>query len=296
MTKQNFSSGDNIPFTTSKASLSLAVPEGSCDCHHHIFDPDNFAYRAEDTTNIPTATVPMYQQLQNEIGFSRNVIVTPSAYGIDNQCTLDAMQQLGDSARAVVTIDDSFSFSQLQEMDRLGVCGIRFMITEFKDLDLDLIQRCAEKIAPLNWHICFWVTADMIVAMKDLLFSLPCDVVFDHRGHLPAGEGVKHPAFEIICQLMNANKAWVKVSAAYHDSESGSPSFADTLAIGKAYIATNPNKILWGTDWPHPSETIAGNVMPDDVHLLNLLSVQTDNDTTLIHKVLVDNPKNLYRF
>ncbi|WP_237334494.1 amidohydrolase family protein [Vibrio breoganii] len=132
MTKQNLSSGDNIPFTTSKESLSLAVPEGSCDCHHHIFDPDSFAYRAEDTTNIPTATVPMYQQLQSKIGFSRNVIVTPSAYGNDNQCTLDAMQQLGDSARAVVTIDDSFSVSQLQQMDSLGVCGIREVVPDFR--------------------------------------------------------------------------------------------------------------------------------------------------------------------
>lgn len=288
-------STDTIPFTSGVEVPSITIPYGACDCHHHIFDPDNFPYRAEDTTNIPAATVPMYQRLQERMGFTKSVIVTPSAYGSDNRCTLFALQQLGKNSRAVVTINDSVTQNELNKMDQLGVRGIRFYIAPSDPLDSVLIEKLAHRIAPLGWHICLWICADRIVELGALLKRLPCDVVFDHRGHLPAEIGSEHKAFQIICDLMKAGKGWVKLSAVYHDSLVGAPDFSDTVEIAKQYVSVCKERVLWGTDWPHPSETIAKKSMPNDVLLLNLLKQQAGSDE-IIEQILVKNPDQLYGF
>lgn len=284
-----------IPFSSGVETPTINVPDNACDCHHHIFDPARFPYRAADTTNIPAATVTTYQRLQKRLGFARSVVVTPSAYGVDNACTLDALKQLGNAGRGVVSIDDQVTMQTLQEMHLLGVRGIRFFVAPSDDLDSALIARLAQKISPLGWHICFWLCAARIVAMEQLLLDLPCDVVFDHRGHLPAQQGMQHKAFHIICKLMTMGKGWVKLSAAYHDSQVGYPTFSDTINIGQQYIKVRKDRVLWGTDWPHPSETINKNVMPNDALLLDLLKVQAEHDA-VIEQILVTNPKKLYDF
>jgi len=284
-----------IPFSSGVAYPRITIPHNACDCHHHIFEPNRFAYRAADTSNIPTASVATYQQLQQRLGFTRSVIVTPSAYGTDNACTLDALKQLGQNARAVISIDDNVSTQQLLKMHEQGVRGIRFFVAPSDNLNCELIEKLAHKISPLGWHICLWLCADRIVTMEKLLINLPCDVVFDHRGHLPANQGMQHKAFQIICDLMKKGKGWVKLSAAYHDSRVGSPSFSDTVDIGKHYIRACKERVLWGTDWPHPSETINQNEMPNDVLLLDLLKVQADSDA-IVEQILVANPKQLYGF
>lgn len=273
----------------------FSVPQGACDCHHHIYDPDNFPYSPDDTRNQPPSTIEEYQNLLNKMGLSRSVIVNPSAYGLDNSCTIAALKKMGKNARAVVTIDEKITTEEIKEMNDLGVCGVRFNFVKSGEVDHDTIKKIADKISSFNWHICFWISPDLIVELEDLFYQLPCDIVFDHRGHLPADQGVRHKAFQVICRLIENKKAWVKISGAYHDSSVGWPSYSDTVAVGKAYIQHDSSRVLWGTDWPHPSVYSSGGPIPDTVTLLDLLTEHTDSKE-IIEQILVKNPEVLYKF
>ncbi|MGL6201502.1 MAG: amidohydrolase family protein [Lachnospiraceae bacterium] len=293
MQKQtNNENGMQVPYSSGRAYPDITIPENACDCHHHIFDPVKFPYVPTDIRNQPPATVEAYKMLQKKLGLTRNVIVTPSAYGTDNSCTLDALKQMGSNARAVVVIDNDITDKELQSMDASGVKGIRFNITRGQDSNLDNIRLLAERIADYNWHICFWMNADLTVEMESFLWELPCQIVFDHRGHLPAADGVNHPAFEVISKMMTQQKAWVKISALYHDSQC--ENYEDTIAVGKAYVAQAPDQVIWGTDWPHPSEFSAKKDMPDDAHILDLLAKQATAEE--IQKILIENPARLFGF
>ncbi len=284
-----------IPYSTGRSFPKLEVPEGACDSHHHIFDPVNFEYRKRDTTNIPPATVSAYKMLKRRMGFDRNVIVTPSAYGSDNRCTLDALAHMGQNTRAVISIDRIPAREELLGMHRLGVRGLRFAITKASDFHEAFIRCCARDIASLGWHICFWIKPDLIVEFRKVFEELQCQVVFDHRGCLPADQGIEHPAFEVMSKLMQEGRAWVKISSAYQDSKVGAPSYSDNIAIGKAFVEACPEKVLWGSDWPHPSEYINKREMPNDIAVLDLLAEQATSPE-LVKQVLVLNPAKLYGF
>ena len=282
-----------VPYSAGTNGPDILVPDYACDCHLHIYDPDRFPYPDQDGTGFPQARVEEYRLLQDRLNLKRCVIVTPSAYGTENACTLDALSQLGDHARGVVVIDSGISDEELKQMDRRGVCGIRFNLVQGRTGDTREVRDLAERIAPLGWHICFWMNADTIAALEDFLSQLPCPIVFDHRGHLPASLGIRHKAFSIITELMRAEKAYVKLSALYHDSES--MDYSDTKEVGKAYVEAAPDRVLWGTDWPHPSEYYGGKGMPDDARMLDALLDQA-GDYETVHRILVENPARLYHF
>jgi len=292
----NNKTGIQVPYSTGRNCPSIAIPENACDSHHHIFDPVRFPYVDTDIRNQPPATVDVYRLLQKKLGLTRNVIVTPSAYGTDNRCTLDALKQMGKNARAVVVLNEKeVTDEQLKEMHDAGVRGVRYNITRGGVDDLDEIGKMAERIAPLGWHIVFWMSADLTVQIKDFLEKLPCMIVFDHRGHLPKDRGTSHPAFEVIVSMMKKGKAWIKLSALYHDSAFWDSDYHDTIAVGKAYVEEAPNQVIWGTDWPHPSEFTAKRDFPNDAELLDLLSVQAGTEEN-VKKILVDNPARLFGF
>lgn len=285
--------GIQVPYSTGRNYSKLVVPENACDSHHHIFNPVQFPYKDTDVRNQPPATVDVYQLLQKKLGLTRNVIVTPSAYGTDNGCTLDAIQKMGENARGVVVVDESITDEELKEMNELGVRGIRYNITRGASNSDEEIVRMAKRIAPMNWAIHFWMSADITVQKAELLRNLPCAIVFDHRGHLPADQGINHEAFSIIVELMKQGKAYVKLSALYHDS--AKEDYSDTIAVGKAYVEAAPDQVLWGTDWPHPSEFSAKRDFPNDADLLDDLALQAPNPEDQ-KKILVDNPASLFGF
>ena len=280
-----------VPYSIGSNRPALMVPADACDAHHHIYDPVRFPYA--NTSVQPPATTEAYRLLQKRLGLERNVIVTPSAYGTDNSCTLTALKKMGKDARAVVVIDNLISDSMLEEMNRMGVCGIRINVCCGDSGEPRRIKTLADRIAPLGWHISFWMNANLTVEMKDFLKGLPCPVVFDHRGHLPAAEGIRHEAFRIITGLMKEKKAYVKLSALYHDSIK--EDYADTIRVGKAYIEAAPDQVLWGTDWPHPGQSTTKRGLPNDADLLDYLLVQAGDQAT-VHKILVDNPARLFRW
>lgn len=286
--------GLQVPYSAGRNCPAYPIPENACDSHHHIYDPVRYPYLPTDVRNQPPSTVDCYRLLQRRLGTSRNVIIQPSAYGTDNRCTLDALAQMGkENTRAVVVVDASITDEELRAMDAAGVCGIRFNINCGGSDDLSVIRSQAERIAPMGWHICFWMSPDLAVELEGFLRELPCEIVFDHRGHIPAEAGVNHPAFAAIAGMLRDGKAWVKLSGLYADSKC--QDFADTIAVGKAYVQVNPDRILWGTDWPHPSIYSGRKPLPNDADMLDALMVQAGSEE-IFRKILVDNPAKLFHF
>lgn len=287
--------GLQVPYSAGRKLPSIEIPEYACDAHHHIYDPVRFPYVPEDVRNQPPATVDAYRLVQKKLGTRRNVIVQPSAYGTNNRCTLDALQQMGGDARGVVVIDESISEAQLESMHKLGVRGIRFNIATGASNDRSSIQRLAERVHAFGWHVQFWMSAKETVAMEAFLQQLPNRLVFDHRGHLPQPDGIGHPAYAVICGLVDQGKAWVKLSGLYIDTNQGEPNYSDTVSVGNSFVAHAPERVVWGTDWPHPSVFSERRPWPDDANMLDLLAVQAP-DPAIRHKILVENPEELYGF
>ena len=287
--------GIQVPYCTGRNNPSHEIPAGACDCHHHIYDPVRFPYRPEDVRNQPPADVACYRLLQKKLGTTRNVIVQPSAYALDNRCTLDALQTMGkENTRAVVVIDNTVTDEELREMDNMGVKGLRFNLNSGGGPSkLDEIRTLAERVAPMGWSISFFMAADLVVSMEQFIRELPCEVIIDHRGHLPADQGVNHPAFEVLCGLLKDEKIWLKLTGLYIDSVK--EEFSDTIAVGKALCRVNPDRCLWGTDWPHPIVYDKKQNFPNDSDMLDALYEQAGNYENF-KKILVDNPAKVYRF
>ena len=285
---------DQVPYCAGRNFPKYHIPKGACDCHHHIYDPVRYAYQPSDTRNQPPSTVDVYRMLQKKLGLSRNVIVQPSAYGTDNRCTLDALRAMGkEQTRAIVVVDESVTDADLTAYHDQGVRGIRFNINCGYSGDWTKIERLAERIAPMGWSACFWMPADLLMEMKATIENLPCHVVLDHRGHIPAGSGKDHPAFPLICEWLKEGKVYVKLSGLYIDTKT--EQYTDTMEVGRAYAEANIQQILWGTDWPHPSCYSGLSPMPDDSYMLDCLKNQVDTEENF-RKVLVENPARLFGF
>jgi predicted TIM-barrel fold metal-dependent hydrolase len=287
--------GIQVPYSTGRNRPLLHVPANACDCHHHIYDPVRFSYTPDDTRNQPPATVDVYKLLQRRLGTSRDVMIQPSAYGTDNGCLLDALKQMGSRARGVAVVDRTVTDAELDRMHEAGVRGIRFNIATGAASDEAMILELSRRVAALGWHTAFWMTADDTVHMADLLNKLPSTIVFDHRGHIPQPDGIMHPAFKVICNLLDKGRTWVKLSGLYQDSKTGEPGYADTVKVGQAYVKHAPDRMVWGSDWPHPSEFSSRKPMPNDATMLDLLAEQAP-DESVRTKILVTNPAALFGF
>ncbi len=235
------------------------------------------------------ATVADYRLLQQRIGTTRSVVVQPSTYGVDNRCLLDALSQFGlANARGVAVVNPSVSDAELKELGTAGVRGIRFNLVQTGATTPDMIEPLAKRISALGWHIQVNADAEQIMAEAALWARLPVPVVFDHLGHVP---DPVHPAFGVIGKLLHSGKAWVKLSGAYIDSKVGPPSYADRGPVAKAYVKEAPERLVWGTDWPHPTT----NDKPDDAILFDLLAQWAPDERTRA-RILVDNSAKLYGF
>ena len=290
-------------------ALNFEVPAGACDCHTHIHgDMREFPMFAGRVYTPEPALPEEMAQLHKALRMQRVVIVTPSVYGTDNSATLWGMKARGNNARGVAVIDDKTPESELDAMARAGIRGIRInLATGAAAPDpaaaRKRFQAAAERIKTRGWHVQMYVTLPVISSIKDLVLASPVPVVFDHFGRAQAALGVAQPGFSDLVELLRSGKAYVKISGAYRVSHQG-PDFADAAPLAKALIAANPERIVWGTDWPHPnSEPMPGygamDVRPffpiDDGRLLNQLPVWAP-DPGVRKQILVDNPVRLYGF
>ena len=282
-----------VPFSSGTAAPKLKAPANACDCHIHFYD-DRFPVAANATLRPPNSTIEDYRLLQKRIGTSRVVIVTPSTYGTDNRPSLEAAAKLGNSARVVAVVDDTVTDVELKRLDGLGVCGIRFNLVQKGATSLEMVEPLARRVHDLGWHVQIHMLGDQIVQIEDLLLRLPTPIVFDHLGRIPQPAGVDHPSYRVVLGLVDKGRAWVKVSGAYHDTKVGPPTYADTSAVGNAFVKAAPERMVWGSDWPHPTVKDIAN-KPDDAILFDLLGGWAPDERTL-RKVLVENPAALYGF
>ena len=178
-------------------------------------------------------------------------------------------------------------------MDALGVRGIRYNINCGGSDDFSSIWRMAERVAPMGWVMCFWMSADLLVEKEEFFRALPCRVVIDHRGHIPASSGLTHPAVDTLCRMLSDGKAYVKLSGLYIDSVRSD--YSDTIEIGKAYVIAGPDRVIWGSDWPHPSCYSNREPVPNDADLMDALLEQAGS-IELLDRILVDNPAHLFGF
>jgi len=287
--------------------VNFDVPAGACDCHTHIHgDPAQFPFFAGRTYTPEMALPEEMAALHKALHMQRVVIVTPSVYGTDNAATLYGMQARGADARGVAVIDDQTPESALDAMDKAGVRGIRLNLATSGVTDpaagRQRFQGAAERMQRRHWHVQINTNLAMISAMKDLVAASPVPVVFDHFGGAKAELGLGQPGFADLVELVRSGKAYVKISAGYRVSQRA-PDYPDVAPLAQALIAANSDRVVWGTDWPHPTGTPPGgkptDVTPllqiDDGRLLNQLPVWAP-DPAIRHKILVDNPAQLYGF
>ena len=276
------SSGNEMPRTK--------APANAADCHIHIYD----ARFQSAIQALPGATVQDYRLFQQRIGTTRLVIVTPRNYVVDNAVTVDAIKQFGTNARGVAVIRPTVTDAELKSLNEGGIRGIRFTLSNPKVavVTVDMIEPLAKRIADLGWHIQLNVTREQIVENADLLRRLPTPIVFDHLGQLKPPAGIDHPAYSIIRGLIDRGRTWVKLSGAYSNTLVGPPSYADATKVAQAYVRAAPERLVWGSDWPHPSKE---QHKPNDAILFDLLAEWAPDEATR-NRILVSNPELLYGF
>ena len=288
--------------------INFEVPAHACDCHTHIHgDVEKFPFFAGRVYTPEPASPEEMAALHKALHIERVVIVTPSVYGTDNASSLFGMKARGANARGVAVIDDKTSESALDAMHQDGFRGVRLNLATGGVNDPNVgrprFTAAVERMKARGWHVQLYTTLAMISAIKDLVETAPVPVVFDHFGGLEASRGLVQPGFSDLVALVKSGKAYVKISGAYRSSTL-SPDYQDMVPFAQALIAANPDRIVWGTDWPHPdSVTPPGkqvtDVTPlfqiDDGLLLNQLPVWTA-DAGVRKKILVDNPARLYGF
>ena len=287
---QDSSTRQAVPNSSGTEPPRLKAPANAADCHIHIYD----ARFQSSAPALPNATVQDYRLLQKRIGVTRVVIVTPRNYVTDNSVTVDAIRQLGvANARGVAVIRPTVTDAELKDLDDAGIRGIRFTVGNPRTavVTIDMIEPLAQRIAGLGWHVQLNMAADKIVENADMLGRLPTQIVFDHMGQFPLPAGLAHPAYEVIRSLVDKGRAWVKISGAYMNTKIGPPTYADATTIAQAYVKAAPERLVWGSDWPHPSPP----VKPDDAVLFDLLTAWAPGEATR-NRILVANPQALYGF
>jgi predicted TIM-barrel fold metal-dependent hydrolase len=283
-----------VPNSTGAAPPRLNVPPGSCDSHHHIYD-ERFPASPHWHQGIAAgATVADYRLLQRRLGTSRSVVVQPSTYGIDNRCLVDALSQLGPTSRGVAVVDTDVKDAALRTLAEAGVRAIRVNFVSAQTWGTttpEMLTTLANRVAPLGWHVQILMTGDQIATHEGVIRALPTRVVIDHLGRIPQPDGIKHPAFAAIRRLLDQGRTWVKVTEPYEDSKLGPP-YADASEVARAYVQAASERILWGTDWPHPTQR---SVKPDDALLVDLLSEWAPDEHPR-RRILAENPAELFGF
>jgi predicted TIM-barrel fold metal-dependent hydrolase len=284
------SKAQQVPYSSGTERPKLKAPANACDCHMHIYDA-RFPAVATATLKPPDALVLDYKALQQRIGTTRNVVVTPSTYGTDNSVTLDALAKIGPTGRGVAVVDASVSDAELKRLNGLGIRGIRFNLVQAGATTVEMLEPLSRRVNDLGWHVQINLRPELLVQIEDVLLRASAPLVFDHLAHIPRDVGVEHMAYKTMRKLIDKGQTWVKLSGAYQDTKVGAPTYADAAPIAQAYVKAAPERMVWGSDWPHPTE----KDKPDDAVLFDLLAQWAPDETTR-SRILVQNPETLYGF
>lgn len=271
------------------------MPAWACDAHCHVFGPAaRFPYAPERRYTPPDAPRERLAELHRVLGVGRAVIVQASCHGTDNAAMLDAIAHGGGQYRGVCNARGAFSDGDFERLHEGGIRGVRFNFVKHLGgaPDLDRLRSIVARVAPLGWHTEWHFDAADILQFEQLFDEMPLPIVLDHMGRVPVAEGLEQEPFRMLKRLFARNdKLWIKISGAERISRSGPP-FHDAVPFARELVAIAPERLVWGTDWPHPN--IAGT-MPNDGDLVDLLPLYMD-DEGVRRQVLVDNPARLYGF
>ena len=283
-----------LEFHPAPAKPMFTLPAGAVDAHCHVFGPgDVFPYAPERKYTPCDAGKEKLWALRDHLGFSRNVIVQATCHGADNRALVDALSDAGERARGVATVRRSVTRDELDELHAAGVRGVRFNFVKrlVDTLHFDALSEVAGKIQPLGWHIVIYFEARDLPELYDFFTSLPTRVVVDHMGRPDVSQPVDGPGFELFVQLMREHSNfWSKVTCPERLSLSGPPGYDDVVPFARRVVEAFPDRVLWGTDWPHPN---LKSHMPDDGKLVDFIP-RIALSQELQHKLLVDNPMRLY--
>ena len=276
----------------SSSTPKMSIPPGACDCHMHVYDK-RFPVAPTAVNQPPDAPIEAYQEVKKKLGLTRTVVVQPTAYGKDNSCQLDAVARIGENARAVVVVDETVSDGELEKLTAAGARGVRFHMFPGGVLPWGIMEEMAARVLPFGWHIQLQMDGRDLAEREDLLVRLPCNLVVDHVGKFLEPVTTDHPGFQTLLKLVNTGRCWVKLSAAYEVSKSGPPLYEDVGVLAKALVRAAPERMVWASNWPHPSASKED--APDDAMLLDLL-LDWARDENNRNRILVHNPEELYGF
>lgn len=283
------------PIPAASAPTNVTPPANACDAHCHVFGPAaEFPFSPKRSYTPPDSGISDFQKLQSTLGLSRAVFVQASCHGTDNSAMLDAIGRGDGRYAGVAMIDESFTDDDLARLHDHQIRGIRFNFVAHLGgaPDPDSFWRLVHRVAPLGWHIVFHFDAKDLPGHTDLLDAMPVPYIIDHMARVPANAGIDQEPFQHLLQRLDTDeRCWVKISCAERLTEGRVAPYDDVIPFAQALVACAPDRILWGTDWPHPNMA----VMPDEGHLLDLLC-RFVPDETVRNRILVTNPESLYDF
>lgn len=273
----------------------IALPPGACDCHVHVFDGARHPYNAARGYTPPDSTLATLARLHGMLGLDRAVLTQASVHGTDNSAVLEGAASDPARLRAVVAVGPDVTDAELRRMHEAGARGIRLNLVDpgcmpfTEDAD---IARIASRIAELGWHIEFLVHVDQAEGFAAMARSLPVDVVVGHLGYMPTSRGIDAPGYRAFLGLVEEGRCWVKLTGPYRISAEAGLPYGDVAPFARALVALRPDRILWGSDWPH---VMCRLPMPNDGALVDLLADWVPDEATR-HEILVENPARLYGF
>ena len=270
--------------------MKISVPKGACDTHMHFYDG---APAAPGAPNPGRFTVPMYQALQRQLGMQRVVVVQPNAYRDDNTVTLNAMKALGKSAKGVAVVMPGTPAAELERLTQAGMCAVRIMTLHGGTLGFDVMDAVVAQVHPLGWHANLQLDGRELPKFEAQIKRLPGKFVIDHTGKFLEPVSPDSREFRSLLNLVDTGRCWVKLSAPYETSKTGAPKYEDVSRLARALVKQAPERMLWASNWPHPS--VPKEKRPSDEDLLDLLLDWAPDESTR-RKILVDNPAELYQY
>lgn len=282
------------PIADPHAPTAFTPPSNACDAHCHVFGPaDRFPFAPNRAYTPPDSGIEKFEALQDHLGLSRAVFVQASCHGTDNAAMVDALERGNGRYAGVAMIDETFTDAHIAALHEAGVRGTRFNFVQHLGgaPEPGVFWRLVDRVSAFDWHIVLHFDAKDLATYSDLFERMPTSFVIDHMGRVDATGGLDQEPFQRLLELMDDERAWVKVSGAERLTAEGPPPYDDVVPYARALLAAAPDRVLWGTDWPHPNV----RHMPDDGDLVDLVA-EFAPDAETRHRVLVSNPERLYDF
>jgi len=271
--------------------MKLKTPPGTIDTHMHFYDGASSA--APGAPNPGVFTVPMYRELQKRLGLQRVVVVQPNAYKDDNRVTLAAMKEIGKDAKGVAVVRPGTPPAELERLTKAGICAVRIMTLHGATLGFDVMDSVMAMVHPFGWHANIQLDGRELPKVEAQIKRLPGKFVIDHTGKFLEPVSPDSREFRSLLNLVDTGRCWVKLSAPYETSKTGAPKYEDVGRLAKALVKHAPERMMWASNWPHPS--VPKEKRPSDDDLLDLL-LDWAPDEKVRKKILVDNPAELYGY